>query len=125
MSLKSIARIGLCLVVLIAVVGIASAGNDTITTYTNRDMKEAQAIWDGSGMGLIIALIALSIKYMLPIIGVLLLAVVIVAGLMHNTTVHKGALQGMFIIIGVLLLWQIFIAVVTSMTPDISTIAFK
>lgn len=125
MSLRIFVKVGIVAMVLFAFVGIVVAANDTITLYSDADMKEAQAIWDGAGTGLIVAFFALSIKYAIPLVGVLLVAAIIVSRLANSAGGYKWAMQGLFIIIAVLLVWQIFIAVVTTMTPDISSIKFK
>lgn len=113
------------LMLLLCAIGIAAAGNDTtITLYSDEDMKDAQKIIDDSGVGVIIALVALTSQYAPVLAGVLLVILYIVSRLANNTDTHKGALKGIMYIIGIMFLWVIFIAIVTRTTPDISTITF-
>jgi len=106
-------------------IGIVSAANDTkITLYTSDDMDNAQKIIDDSGVGIIIALVALTAQYAPILAGVLLVILAIVARIANNADAHKGALKGIMFIIGIMFVWVIFIAIVSRTTPDISTITF-
>lgn len=123
--LPVMAKCSIALMLLLCAIGIASAGNETtITLYSDEDMKDAQKIIDDSGVGVIIALVALTSQYAPVLAGVLLVILYIVSRLANNTDTHKGALKGIMYIIGIMFLWVIFIAIVTRTTPDISTITF-
>ena len=111
------------LLLLLCVIGSAMAANDTFTMYTDEDMANAQATWDSSGVGVLVALIVLVSSYAPYIVLVLLALLAIVAKMSKSSETHKSTLQEMFWVIFIMLGLVVAIDLITSMRPDISTIS--
>lgn len=98
------------------------AANDTFTMYTDEDMAAAQATWSNSGVGTLVALIVLVSSYAPYIVLILLALLAVVAKMSKSSELHKSALQAMFWVIFIMLGLVVAIDLITSMSPDISTI---
>ena len=94
--ISNVVRWCFALLLVLCVVGGAMAANDTFTMYTDEDMANAQATWDSSGVGVLVALIVLVSSYAPYIVLVLLGLLAIVAKMSKSSETHNSALQAMF-----------------------------
>ena len=112
----------LLVAMLMCSIGIASAGNDSITLFTDADTDAAQKTITDSGVGYLIALICLVFQYTVWIIPIVLGLAAMILKALHKTELYKATLTAFLIVVAILLAIQLYSAVIVGMIPDISTI---
>jgi len=100
--------------------GIASAGN--LTLFDDADTAAAQKTITNSGIGYVFALMNLISQYMLIVVPLVLFVMLILYKMMNNAEKHKEVLASFLLIIGALLMLQVYYSIIVGMAPDISTV---
>jgi len=113
----------LILTLLVCSSGIASAANNsTMTLFTDENMQNAEDTMVTAGLGDMFALISIIIIIAIWVAPVVLLATAIVAKVLHKNDLYKDALIGFAMLVGVLVVYNLYVAFIGSMSPDISSI---
>jgi len=105
--------------------GIASAADNntsTITLFTDDQIKNAETTMTDSGIGDLFALVSTIVIIAIWVAPVLLLLTAIVARVLHKNDLYKDALVGFAMMIVVLVIYNLYVAFIGSMSPDLSSI---
>lgn len=112
----------LTLTILLCSIGIASAAN--LTLFDDENMANAETTLQESGIGDLFALISMVVVIVIWISPVVLLLTALIALALNKRDVYKFAAVGFLLMVAVLVVYNLFIAYMSAMTPDISTLEF-
>ncbi len=102
--------------------GIASAANGTLTLFTDEHIANAEDTVANSDIGDLFALLSIIVIIVIWLGPVALLLTAIVAKMMHKNDLYKDALVGFAMMVVVLVIYNLYVAFIGSMAPDISSI---
>jgi len=121
MKSKYILMIGLIL----CSIGMASAADNStdLELFSAADTAKAKEVITNSGAGNIFALISLIVGIAVWVSPVILLVIAITALSFGKHDTYKFAIKGFVLMAVVLLLYNLYMAMIGSLTPDFSSIA--
>jgi len=119
MKLKHI----LLVVMLLCGIGMASAANDTsMELFTDENTEAAKNTLVDSGAGDLLAFANLAVKIGVWLTPAVLLLTAFVASALGKDDLRKTAITGFIWMVGVLIVYNLFISMIGSLTPDFSSI---
>jgi len=122
MKLKHILLV-VMLVMLLCSIGMASAANDTsMELFTDENTEAAKSTLVDSGAGELLAFINLAVKIGVWLTPAVLLITALIASALGKDDLRKNAITGFVWMVGVLIVYNLYISMVGSLTPDFSSI---
>jgi hypothetical protein len=93
-----------------------------MTLFTDANVATAENVITNSGMGDVFALISVVVLIVIWVAPVVLLVIALAALAMGKHDLYKFAIRGFLLMAVVLTLYNLYVAFIGSLTPDISTI---
>jgi len=120
MKLKHI----LLVVMLLCSIGMVSAANDntSMELFTDENTETAKNTLVDSGAGELLAFINLAVKIGVWLTPAVLLLTALIASALGKDDLRKTAITGFVWMVGVLIVYNLYISMIGSLTPDFSSI---